>query len=114
MLAISVEVEITPKTLNLQSNGNWINCAISLGDGYDITDVNIPSIMLNDSIEPEWSNIDQEEQKLLIKFNRREVQQMLLDTREISATLTVTGILNDGTDFKGEDTIRLVNTKGKN
>jgi len=113
MLAISVDVEITPKTLNLQSNGNWINCAISLGDGYDITDVNIPSIRLNDSIEPERSNIDQEEQKVLVKFNRGEIQQMLLDTREISATLTVTGRLNDGTDFEGQDTIRLVSKKVK-
>jgi len=114
MLAISVDVEITPKTLNLQSNGNWINCAISLGDGYDITDINISSIRLNGSIEPAWANIDQEEQKLLVKFNRSQIQQMLLDTREVSATLTVAGSLNDDTDFEGEDTIRLVNKKGKN
>jgi parallel beta-helix repeat protein/predicted outer membrane repeat protein len=114
MLAIPVDIEITPKTLNLQSNGNWINCAISLGDGYDITDVNIPSITLNGNIEPEWSNIDQEEQKLLVKFNRSEIQQMLQDTQEVSATLTVAGKLNDGADFEGEDTIRLVNKKGKN
>jgi len=111
--AISVDIEITPRTLNLQCNGNWINCFIFLDDEYAPTDVNIPSVRLNDSIEPEWSNIDEEEQKVLVKFNRSDVQQMLLDTREISATLTVTGKLNDGTDFKGEDTIRLINSRGK-
>ena len=50
----------------------------------------------------------EKKQKLLVKFNRSQIQQMLLllDTSEISATLTVAGSLNDGTDFEGEDAIR--------
>jgi len=114
MLAISVDVKIMPKILNLQSNGKWVNCFIILDDGYAPTDVNVPSIRLNDSIAPAWSNIDRKARKLLfVKFDRSEVQQMLQDTREISATLTVTGKLNDGTDFEGQDTIRLFNKKFK-
>ena len=105
---IPATVKIMPKTLNLESNGNWISCTIELTDGYDIADVNTDSITLNGkTIKLAWSRIDEEAQKLLVKFDRSETQDML-EAAASPVSLRVTGKLNDGSDFAGTDTIRIV------
>lgn len=110
--SILAAVKVTPKTLNLASNGNWITCKVALGDNYDIGDVVLESIMLNDELEPVRTQIDEVEQKLLIKFDRAETQEML-STAESPVLMTVSGKLTDGTDFEGDDTIEIVTSKGK-
>jgi len=109
---IEATVKVTPKTLNLTSNGNWITCTVALGDNYDVGDVVLGSIMLNNKLEPVRAQIDEVEQKLLIKFDREETQDMLSNADSL-ALMTVSGKLADGTDFEGEDTIKLVTSKGK-
>ncbi|RKY11053.1 MAG: hypothetical protein DRP65_05295 [Planctomycetota bacterium] len=109
---IEAIVKVTPKTLNLTSNGNWITCTVALGDNYDIGDVVLDSIKLNDELEPVRAQIDEAEQKLLIKFDREETQDMLSNV-ESPALMTVSGKLADGMDFEGDDTIKLVTSKGK-
>ena len=114
--AIPADVKITPRTLNLTSSGNWINCDISLGDGYDISDVNTADITLNNKqVEPVQAKINEEAQKLLVKFDRSEVQSIILAANEsaVSFTFTIAGNLNGGQNFKGVDTIRLVRSSGK-
>jgi hypothetical protein len=110
--AIQAIVKVTPKTLNLTSNGNWITCTVALGDNYDIGDVVLGSIMLNDELEPVRTQIDEAEQKLLIKFDRAETQEMLSNAAS-PALMTVSGKLTDGTDFEGDDIIEIVTSKGK-
>jgi len=110
---IEAFVKIMPKTLNLESNGNWISCTIELPDGYDIADVNTDSITLSREIEPcveigpVWSKINQGANKLLVKLSRNETQEMLQDVEGL-VELTVSGTLTDGTEFKGTDTIRVL------
>ncbi|MBA7676542.1 hypothetical protein ES703_84784 [subsurface metagenome] len=106
---IEAIVKIMPKTLNLESNGNWISCTIELPDGYDIADVNTDSITLNGkTIKLAWSSIEEEAQKLLVKFDRSKVQEML-NGAEDEVKLSVRGKLNDDdTEFLGTDTIRIV------
>jgi hypothetical protein len=48
----------------------------------------------------------------MVKFDRAAVQQYILDNvpieaKFVTATLTVTGRLNDGTLFQGSDTIKI-------
>jgi hypothetical protein len=112
VVAIPAEVKITPKTLNLASKGNWINCVIRLPDGYDVADVVPDTIMLNGEIGRVWSTINQEAQTILVKFDRSEIQAMLNGVTENPVVLSVTGQLNDGTIFEGSDTITIVNKGG--
>jgi len=104
---IPATVEITPKTLNLASNGNWINCTIQLPDNYDVADIDTATIALNENIELQWSSIDEGAKKLLVKFNRSEIQNMLKDA-ENPVLLSISGALNDGMGFEGTDTIRII------
>ncbi len=106
---IPATVKIMPKTLNLESNGNWISCTIALPDGYDIGDVDTDTIVLNENEEigPVWSRTNQGANKVLVKLDRFQTQQMLNDVEGL-VELTVRGELIDGTEFKGSDTIRVL------
>ncbi len=105
-------VQIKPNTLNLAGNRKWINCSIQLSDSYNVGDIDTATIALNANINPEWSTIDEEAQKLLVKFNYSEAQS-ILNAAEDTMLLTVTGKLNDGKDFEGTDTIRIIHKAGK-
>ncbi|KPJ68424.1 MAG: hypothetical protein AMJ43_00355 [Coxiella sp. DG_40] len=115
---IDAIVRIMPKTLNLTSNGNWVTCTIELPENYDIGDVNTASIVLSSSvlsgeIGPEWVKTDEEAQKLLVKFDRLEIQGEMLNDAYGIVTLVVEGELQNGELFKGEDSIRLVHKDDK-
>jgi predicted outer membrane repeat protein len=102
---VPAEVKITPKTLSISSNGKWISCSITLLDeNYGIGDVNTDTITLNAQLSPVSIRTDQQEQKLLVKFDRSAVQEMV-SGEESPAMLNVAGELNDGMVFAGADTI---------
>ncbi|HUW17876.1 MAG TPA: right-handed parallel beta-helix repeat-containing protein [Sedimentisphaerales bacterium] len=106
-VAISATVEIEPETLNLKSNGKWISCRITLADTYDITNVDLSAITLNGKLSAAWSVTDKYAGKLLVKFDRAQVQEMV-KVEESPVSLVVSGKLNDGTVFEGTDTIRII------
>ena len=107
---ISVAFEIHPETLNLESNGRWISGIISSVEKYSLGDIDTASMFLNDTIRPE--SIAVEEGKMLLKFSRSEVQDAV-GTAENEAALNITGKLNNGKDFAGSDTIKIVRPGGK-
>ena len=118
VIPIAAVVRVMPKTLNLTSNGNWVTCTIELPADYEIGDVNTASIALSSSvlsgeISPEWVKTDEEAQKLLVKFDRLEIQQEMLNDAYGIVTLIVEGELQNGGLFKGEDSIRLVHKDDK-
>ncbi len=103
--AIEAVIDIYPDTLNLTSRGRWITCYIWLPEGYDVAAIDPDTILLEGELEAAWSWIDEEEQVLMVKFSRSEVQEML-QPGEIE--LTVTGELLNGTKFEGSDTVRVI------
>lgn len=107
MLGITATISIMPKSLNLKSNRLWVTCTVKLEDIYNIRDINTESLRLNAQVEPARINIDDEEQKMLIKFSCYKVQS-ILDPDQSSASLILTGELNNGTNFEGNDTIKIV------
>jgi len=103
---ISAEVRIVPRAINLQSKGKWINAFLWLPEGYNITDIDAKSVLLEDEIEPQWVWFDEEEQVAMVKFSREEVQD-ILTIGEVGLTITVQ--LTDGTVFEAKDVIIVIN-----
>ncbi len=107
---IPAEINIDHDTLNLSSNGKWIGCHIWLPEDYDVAEVNINSILLEGQIAAAQVRVNEEEQVVMTKFSRTDVQE-ILEAGEVE--LIVTGELIDGTKFEGTDTIMVIDTGSK-
>jgi hypothetical protein len=111
--AITVEVKITPQTLNLKSNGRWITVHIKLPEGYSTADIDVSTILLDGVIKPETTK-GSGEGKPVVKFSRAAVITHIQDTYGITGskfsqtTLTIT-VEVAGTTFQCSDTIRVKN-----
>ena len=115
---IPATIDIDPDTLNLNSKGRWITAYIELPEGYDVGDVKVPSIRLDEnfSVDPvapvETEDYDSDGiLDLMVKFNRAEVISYIyniLGIKSGNVTLTVSGQLNDETVFEGSDIIRVI------
>ncbi len=114
---IEATVDIDPDTLNLDSEGVPVTCYIQLPAGYDVADIDVSSILLNDVISVAlkngslWfdlqdSDADGANDTLMVKFDRQAVQDILDVGDEVE--ITVTGALTDGTLFVGGDVIRVI------
>lgn len=123
-LKISATIDVDPNTLNLKSKGEWVTAYIELPEGYDVADINVSSLMLNDTVlvDPDAPTLigDYDEDgvpDLMVKFDRSEVAAYVLanvnltklyEERFMTITLTVTGYLNDDTMFQGSNTIKVI------
>ena len=105
-------IDIDPDTLNLKSKGKWITCYIELPEGYDVADIDISTILLNDVVPAEDHPTDIGDYDndgipdLMVKFNRQAVQDILELGDNVA--ITVTGEITDGTRFMGTDYIRVI------
>jgi hypothetical protein len=108
VLAIHAKIKIKPRALNRKSKGKWMLCSIELEDGYNVSDIVVDSIALNDEVKAIRIKIPKRKhkKKLHVAFNRSQVQDLLADAGR-SALLTVTGSLQDGTTFQGQETIKI-------
>jgi hypothetical protein len=108
---ITAAVKITPRTVNLKSNGRWVMAHIELPDGYSAADIDVSTIRLDGVVEAETSQVSGEG-KLLVKFSRGAVKTHIQGTIGItgskfsSVNLTVTGKVAE-TTFQGIATIRV-------
>jgi hypothetical protein len=110
-------VSICPIRLNLRSKGKWITCHIELPEGYDVSDIDISTVMLNDEIQAELHPTEIGDYDsdgipdLMVKFNRAALTSHIYHTlgiRHENVTLTITGQLTDGTPFEGSDTVEVM------
>jgi hypothetical protein len=85
---------------------------VQLEADYNIEDIDVDSIALNSEIKPVLVRAFGRWRKLFAIFRRSELQDMLSGAGG-SALLIVSGNLEDGTLFQGEDTIKVVTRKKK-
>lgn len=108
---IEATVDITPDTLNLNMKGKWITAYIALPEGYNVSDIDTASILLQGLFAPEWSNI--EGGFLMVKFDASSVIDHLWNIlyhmgNRAHVEITVQGKLMNGLDFAGSDTITIM------
>ncbi|UCE74783.1 MAG: hypothetical protein JSV56_03525 [Methanomassiliicoccales archaeon] len=101
---IGASIDIDPDTLNLKSRGRWITAYITLPNGYDVNDIDLNTIMLEDTIPAARGDV--QDDVLMVKFDRSEVAEIVSPGQ---VTLTIIGELIDETPFSGSDTIRVIN-----
>jgi len=105
-------IDIDPDTLTLKSKGKFVTCHIELPESYDVADIDISTILLNDAVpaEPKPTEIGDYDgdsiPDLMVKFSGAAVQAILEAGEEVEMTLS--GQLTDGTLFQGTDTIRVI------
>jgi hypothetical protein len=113
---IPATIDFDPDTLNLQSKGKWVTTYIELQEGYDLTDIDVGTVILNDQVQAETDPTeigdydDDGIADLMVKFDRSNVQEILEVGEEVE--IIVAGELTDGTPFEGTDTVRVIE-KGK-
>ena len=107
---IPATVNFDPDTLNLKGKGKVTTAYVELPAGYDVNQIDVSSIKLNDAIPALTKPTEIGDQDgngipdLMVKFNRQDLIAILTIGE---ATLTVTGEV-DGTPFEGVDTVRVL------
>ncbi len=121
--AVEATIDINPDTLNLKSKGEWITCYIELPEGYNVSDIDVSTVMLNATFavsllgvpppEPIPTEIGDYNNNtipdLMVKFNRAEVTSWVYNGLGIqygNVTLAITGEQYDGTPFEGTCAIK--------
>jgi len=110
---VAATIDIDPNALNLRSKGKWITAYIELPEGYDVSNINVSTVMLNGTVSAELKPVtigDYDNDiipDLMVKFDRTAVCEFILSKGITvgNVTLTVSGRLYDGTEFEGCDVI---------
>jgi large repetitive protein len=108
---ITATIDFDPNTLNKKSKGNWVTVYIELPAGYSVTNINISSLLLNNSVHAEtWPYAVGDNDRdgipdLMVKFNRDAVINILPNGDNIQ--VKVTGTVGT-TTFEGVDRIRVI------
>lgn len=118
---VSAVIDIDPDTLNLKSKGKWITCYIELPEGYDVADINLSTVILENTVyaEPAPAQIGDYDgdgiADLMVKFDRQEIINDLEWEWEVtySEELTINLSLNDGTVAEGSDIIKVLPKKNE-
>jgi parallel beta-helix repeat protein len=115
ILQTETVIDFDPDTLNLKSKGEVVTTYIELPGGFDVSQIDIASILLNDLVPAlaKPTEIDDYDEDgipdLMVKFERNKVQTILNTGEKIPIIITGQVIYkNRILDFKGSDTIRVI------
>ena len=108
-VVIAVTVKITPQTLNIKSNGgdNSFTAQMGLPAGYDVSKINVSTVRI-DVFGTLIAAQTSPTAGGMVKFDRQLIIAAI-NGRTGMVIITVTGRLNNGTEFTGSDTINVSN-----
>jgi len=115
ILSIQATIDFDPDTLNLKNNVNWVTVYIELPTGFDVNDIDISSILLNEQFSAEENLFEVGDYDndgildLTVKLPGADVQSILEPGENVE--IVITGLVNDLL-FEGRDYIRVI-SKGK-
>ena len=111
---LTATVDIHPQALNLRSEGEWITCYVELPESYNVSDINVSTILLNETVPAEMHPIAIGDEDgdgipdLMVKFDRASVIELFTGkTVPENYVMEVTGTVAD-IHFKGTDIIRVI------
>lgn len=105
-------IDFNPDTLNQKSKGNWVTVYIEFPEEYDVNDIDVSTVKLNDVISAETfptcvcDEDNDGDLELMVKFDRATVIDLLENGEMVY--ITITGSLDDETPFVGTDVIRVI------
>jgi hypothetical protein len=115
---LPAEVKVSPSTLSLDGEGEWVTVRIRLPEGHHPEDIDPTTVELHEIdgaalAQPmtvaggrvQYGEGDRSSSGLMVKLHR---QQLILLLGAGSAELGFRGELADGTRFGGSDTIRVI------
>lgn len=113
---IKATVEIHPQKINFKSNGKWITVFIGLSSTYDVHEIMIDSILLDNLLVPQSKPFDyvdingDSNLELMVKFDRAAfIEHLTVDcTPQQFHNIIITGKLGDGKNFQGSCLIELI------
>lgn len=104
-------VDFDPDTLNLKSKGKFVTVYIELPEDFDVSDIDLFSLELNELVSPlpkpiEIGDYDSDGiNDLMVKFDLQELIEVLEPGEQI---IDLTGRLWDGRPIAGFDFIRVI------
>ncbi len=112
--SVEATVDFDPDTLNSKSNGKWVTCYVELPEGYDVRDIDLGSVLLNEVVPVDpthkvcFCDADGDGiEEVMLKFDREMMIDILVPGVDVA--VEITGYLTDGTMFTGEDAIKVLN-----
>ncbi len=107
---MQVPMQLTPRTLNCRSKGNWVKAHLTLPEGFTVADVdsNRPAVLHSFGFQSAPLYVFVNENELVeieAAFEREAVCSLAGDWPE---ALTVAGFLTDGNIFLGTSTVRMI------
>jgi hypothetical protein len=116
--AITGTMDFDPDTVGLASKGKWVTCYIELPEGYDVADILISDLVLNDAVPADTSHKGAVGDAdgdgvpdLAVKFSREAVQALLAVGDD--QAVWVYGELVGGTLFSASDLITVLDSSHK-
>lgn len=90
---------LTPKTLNLKSNGRWVTVQLEPSEPHEAEDIVLDTVLLEDTVPVDWGKITGE--NVMLKVDRGELEDLILkDPPPVKpAEFKISGSLADGTQF---------------
>ncbi len=116
--SIGFEIKVTPQSLNLSSQGNWISIHLFVPAPYRASQIDISTVKLNDSLSPDLNfkglNYfskgnkikERNSSNLVLKFSHSEFVE-LVEEATGNFEVTVTGQIN-GETFSATETINIL------